>query len=380
MDTNVTRIDTVYDTVRQTLTSLVYDTALRYRTYQPIDTVINRVLDTTNLNQIVYDTTYTLLKRGPPRAVPQYDTIKNDARSDYTWNAGVSLSTRLFGLFPIHLLSLTGIRHTITPSIAYTFYPAHKQAWRYFPVDVNADPARKQGQVMGLSIDNLFEGKAEKAAARGGEKPVESKFTILTLGLSTSYDFERDSLKWSNLLLNASTAFSVVRVGFNSDFWLYDQHNAMSFPILHTYSLSISPNNFAVTGNFWDGDLKVLSNAIPDDPIEYATAGPQQWRVSLAPQYSFSASRATPSDLFITSKQYSLSASAGLNFTRNWNMTWGSTYDFTRNMFVGHSLSFRCNLECWDLHFDWRPSGINPGYYFLINVKKLPEIKWELRS
>jgi hypothetical protein len=36
--------------------------------------------------------------------------------------------------------------------------------------------------------------------------------------------------------------------------------------------------------------------------------------------------------------------------------------------------------DCWNMRFDWRPSGYNPGYYFLINIKKIPEIKWEQRG
>jgi hypothetical protein len=61
-------------------------------------------------------------------------------------------------------------------------------------------------------------------------------------------------------------------------------------------------------------------------------------------------------------------------------MSWSSTYNFVTNQFVDHDVHFHYEQECWDMRFDWRPSGYNPGYYFLINIKKIPELKWEQRG
>jgi hypothetical protein len=50
------------------------------------------------------------------------------------------------------------------------------------------------------------------------------------------------------------------------------------------------------------------------------------------------------------------------------------------NQWVQNSFRISCDMECWDMRFEWRPEKLNPGYYFLINIKKIPEIKWEKRN
>jgi len=34
-------------------------------------------------------------------------------------------------------------------------------------------------------------------------------------------------------------------------------------------------------------------------------------------------------------------------------------------------------MECWEMRFSWRPEKINPGFSFVVNIKKIPDIKWE---
>ena len=119
----------------------------------------------------------------------------------------------------------------------------------------------------------------------------------------------------------------------------------------------------------------------PKDDLLYRGAGPQQWQFSLGPSYSFSQSRTTLADPFVTTKNYSLNASASLNFSRRWSVSWSSYYNFMTNQMVGNNLHFHCDLECWDMVFDYQPSGsYNAGYYFKVNIKKIPEIFWEKRD
>ena len=83
--------------------------------------------------------------------------------------------------------------------------------------------------------------------------------------------------------------------------------------------------------------------------------------------------------MFTPDKKYGLSGSAGINITHNWSLQWNSTYNFQANQWVQNSINMACDLECWDMRFQWRPEKLNPGYYFIIHIKKIPEIKWEQR-
>jgi hypothetical protein len=292
----------------------------------------------------------------------------------------VSLNTILYGMFPIHIFNLVGLRHILTPSISYTYTPRHELDKKFYPIVPYASAKDKQSQSVSISLSNEFQGKTIAKPAAEGEKPVENKFQILSANLSTAYDFEAPQRKWSDLSLGANTSYNIVRVTYGSSFWMYDQNNKQVVPLLKNYSVTLSTNTLGASGTFWEGDKIVLDSLQPAQNIRYANAGPQKWSASISPSYTFSQSRATPLDPFVTTKNYSLSTSAGLAFTRNWSMSWSSTYNFVTNQLVGHDINFHYSQDCWELRFDWRPSGYNPGYYFIVNIKKIPEIKWENRG
>jgi hypothetical protein len=129
-----------------------------------------------------------------------------------------------------------------------------------------------------LSLDNQFQGKTVSPSAVAGEKPKENKFQILSLGLSTAYDFEAKTRKWSDLNITGSTSYNIVRISGNYDFWLYDQSGMLSRPLLRNYSLNLSTNTLAAKGTLWEGDKIVLNGIYPKDDLRYHNAGPQTWQ------------------------------------------------------------------------------------------------------
>jgi lipopolysaccharide assembly outer membrane protein LptD (OstA) len=373
--------DTTTDsTVSQTI--YTYDTLTRIQLASKVPPpAVESTLVTFNQQTQLFDTTFKAIESTTVVQKPIHPSHPNTWSSDYNWNAGVGLSTNLYGIFPIHLFSLDGIRHTFTPTLSYTYTPSHSQDKIYTPIEPY-DPAKpKPSQSVGININNEFQGKLLDKPATPGDKPAEKKIQLLTAALSTSYDFEAPTRKFSDLSLSANTGYEVVRVGYSSTFWMYDQNDRLSLPLLHQYSVSISPSNsLSLHGSLWEGDKIAADSLQPKFDLHYLRAGPQQWQAGISPQYTFSQSRNSPTDPLITTKQYSLSTSASINFTRNWSMSWSSTYNFVTNQFVDHDVHFHYEQECWDMRFDWRPSGYNPGYYFLINIKKIPELKWEQRG
>ena len=47
---------------------------------------------------------------------------------------------------------------------------------------------------------------------------------------------------------------------------------------------------------------------------------------------------------------------------------------------VAQSLSLYRDLHCWEARFAWYPNGFNKGFYFKINIKEIPQIKFEHRQ
>jgi len=375
--------DTTSDTAR--FSDTTFDTLTKAQragvvpdTFYYVDTMLTQ----NNLTGI-NDTTFKRARTITQRAVPRYHNIPHWT-GDFSGNAGVSASTVLYGVVPLHLFNITGLRHVFTPSVSYNYTPEHSLYHKIFTSVVPFTSQRdKPSQSVGLSLSNELQGKMASQPAAEGEKPVETKFQIVSANVNTGYDMVATSHKWSDLSLSASTSYNIMHISYGSSFFMYDESNKQIIPVLKNYNVSISTGTLGTSGTLWEGDKIAFDSLQPKYDHHYDNAGPQKWQASISPSYTFNQTRNRTTDQFTTSKQYSLSASAGLNFTRNWTTSWSSTYNFTTNQLVNNDFHFSFDQDCWSLRFDWRPGGAgayNPGYYFMVNIKKIPEIKWENRG
>ncbi len=317
----------------------------------------------------------------------EQDTIGSGVATWWpAWQTGVSLSTKLYGIFPVKFFNFVGMRHTLTPSVSYTYVPEYRlekngKGFEYPNIGIPYDRARTEQQQLGFSLDNLFQGKIERPGKKGG-KPTEEKFTILSANARTSYIYydDRKDWRWSDISVGANTSYNIFNVNFRANLRPYDSDSSLSIPNLMSYTISIRPSNLSVRGSLWGGDLLAFEGLRPPDDIFHTDKEMQSWNLSISPSYQFSQSRSRLEDPFTTERTYTLRASAKLDFTRSWSTSWGGYYNFETNRLEGHSFDFHCDLECWDLRFNWRPSGYNPGFYFVVGIKKHPDIKWEWRD
>jgi len=384
-------IDTL---VRDTL--YVRDT-LRYSVRDPLkDTRAPDFQEIQELRRMEYfineqgdrDTLYHIVKVSRERRVLVRDTLDefNLVRS---WDAGVNLSTKLYGLFPVGLLGITNIRHILTPTVGYSFKPTHELDRTFYNVGINYDgPRDKASQSVNLSLANTFQGKRLTGGGRDddadsdddtkNDNRKEEKFDILSASISTSYDFEAEKRPWRDLNLNASTNLNILRVGYSSNFWFYDENDQFTAPIMRDYSFDLTSGSLGATGEFWDGDMLSIDTSWYSDPDRKRNKlGAQSWDVSFSPGYSYKASRSTPQDRFKPTKSFNLSSSAGMNLTRALSVKWNGNYDFSSNEFSHNNYTFHYDMECWEMRFTWRPEKINPGFHFVVSVKKIPDLKWE---
>ncbi|MBD3321062.1 MAG: hypothetical protein GF350_08220 [Chitinivibrionales bacterium] len=330
----------------------------------------------------IFDTTFRTVQSVRIDSTVVYNRT-DEWSGDYSWNAGVSLNTTLYGHFPVKLFNFAGIRHTMRPSISYSYRPEGNELDRtYYPIGISTPGSQKRSQAMSFSINNDFHGKTVQKPAEDDGEPVENKFHMFNVNISSGYNFEAAKRKFSDLSLSASTSNKLVNVNFSSGFWLYDENDDLSYPLLRSYRVRLSPRlNLSASGTFWGGDKIVFEGLAPDDPVEYRNAGQQKWTVGIGPNYTYSKSRTGPTKPFTTTKVYQLNANAKTNFTRIWSVSWNGGYDFKRNRMTSGYLNFDCDLECWYMKFRWGPPGsIDPGFYFIIQIRKVPEIKWEKRD
>lgn len=349
------------------------------------------------------------------------------------YSASTSISTTAYGMFKFKKGNLKAIRHTIRPSISYSYRPDF--SFYYNEVQENADatsfetysqfdngiygaPSTGVSNSLGFSLANTLEGKIANKEDPEGE---DTKINILnSLNLSTNYNFTADRFKLSPLNLTAGTTiFKKVNLNFGTSFDPYalDENNsridALSYknggPLLRmtranfTTGYAFSSDDFL---NKKDGkkstsdenstahDIDLFGGDRPNtndfavtpkeneeeqeeikDIPQYISAMPWSLRFSFSTNYSNSLGQNE-----ITSA--SLMFSGDIELSPGWQVGASSGYDFTNNGFSYTNLRFTRDLRSWSMNFNWVPIGNNSSYYFFIGVSSsvLSDLKWDKRN
>jgi lipopolysaccharide export system protein LptA len=472
IDTLVKDTLNVWDTIVYTVPNMAMDTRA------PDYILISAVPDYFINGDGDLDSLYTVTKVSPSPVSKQLirDTLNTEFNLVRSWNTGINLSTRIYGLFPINAFGITAVRHTLTPTVGYSFSPKHELDRTFYNVGINyTGPRAKAEQLMTFSLSNSFQGKRLAAERRkvnnvnndnngingiisginngngisggdsididannvinissdvidtnsvinmnngfvdtsnivintsndvidtvsaintnnvnnadsistakkdsGKDKNIkrEEKFDILTLSMSTAYNMEADTRRWRDLSLSARTSVSIINASFSSSFWFYDEADELTRPTMNSYSVDLTSGRLGASGRFWDGDLLEL-DLIKAGGSAANSGDAQSWNINFSPSLGYRASRRAPSERFVPSKSFNVSSSANVNLTKSLSVRWNGNYDFSSDKFSHNSFDFRYDMECWEMRFSWRPEKINPGFSFVVNVKKIPDIKWE---
>jgi hypothetical protein len=86
------------------------------------------------------------------------------------------------------------------------------------------------------------------------------------------------------------------------------------------------------------------------------------------------------SEIFDMNKSHSATAGFKLSPTREWKMSYDTEFNFTEGNFSRHSFAFERTLHCWQMNFTWTPTGVSEGWYFVIRIIDLPDVKLETRD
>jgi hypothetical protein len=69
--------------------------------------------------------------------------------------------------------------------------------------------------------------------------------------------------------------------------------------------------------------------------------------------------------------------SLGVNLTRNWGVRYTNSYDFEDSEITYQGVELTRELHCWQATFSYRVTPLQNEFYFRVNVKALPDIKFE---
>jgi len=323
-------------------------------------------------------------------------TDSTDRRKTIRGNlgAGISTSTRFYGLLQPNVFGITAFRHTVTPQFGLSY---NKQIY--------GDDMQKYSMTGLFSVGNNFEMKIQK----GDSAKTDEKIQLLNIGASTQYNFVADSMN-----------FNPVNIDFRTDIGQYlgisgnATYNLYAFDQSANKGLGARVNRFLLNEKGKFGDLtsfslslstsfkgekeKKSSDAgIPDSVMQEQESSSGQtvpltgqkkiyytiydreeadfsipWSISL--RFSFSESQTAPQNY---ERKASINASLSFNLTDKWQISTNGWYDFVRKQHYIQSLSITRDLHCWLLSFSWFPMGALEGYRLELKVKapQLQDIK-----
>jgi len=291
------------------------------------------------------------------------------------WSAALTATTALYGTVYPNLLSLTGLRHVMNPSISYSYRPKidkHKEFVSYTGVGTSSTRSR----AITMSLRNLFQARVKKGDS-------DRKFDLFNLDFSSGYNFEAKAKKWSNISSSLnSSALKIVTVSASSSHSLYNPTSGeliLTSPRLESFSLASSLNRSLSLGR---AEAQDEPESIQAAAADYGRSrrknltdrnfgGPARLDLSLS--YRYSESRG------LTGKSITrwVDAAFDLNPTPGWKFQYSIHYDFKARKASSQNLKIGRDLHCWQGEFIWVPTGALAGYYFRIYIKQHQDIKIE---
>ena len=367
------------------------------------------------------------------KVVKEYDPVEDEVVTDTIkgfnsfreYNIGTSLSTTLYGDFTFKKGRLEAIRHTMRPSVSYSYRPDFGYFYedvqnsndpmdieKYSPYEtgIYGGPARGISNSLGFSISNTLEAKMQ---SKDSTKVEPKKISLLkSLNVSANYNMAADTIKWSPMNVNGGTAFfnnkMAVNVRATFDPYALDVNGRKinEFNINNGGSL-FRLTNAGLTSNYSfsskknkkggkesnkkddtnsDGIFGERLNVTNADNAEqnraenqetktaklYQAKMPWTLRVAYALNYSNSQAKGGVSS-------HSIMFSGDLELSPKWKMGFSSGFDLKSKGFTYTQFRFNRDLDSWRMSFNWVPFGPRTTYNFYIGIKSgiMSDVKYD---
>jgi Tat protein translocase TatC len=344
-------------------------------------------------------------------------------RQGKRFNFALAASPTFFGFFP-GFGPIQRIRHSISPSISWSYSPAASidQAFARAiarpgeTLKLRSDPS----QLLSIGLSQNFEGKSvrrlmeDTSLTSGSEADNAKRFRIL--GIQTSplqYDFEQAKLPgktgWRTKSMTNQFQSDLLP-GFNlsltHDLWNGDVGSDTSHfsPFLQsvTASFAISGGTVkSVLGLFGLGGKRDSTGSKEPPPPSYIAsqnrfgrpptffgAGADQ-TVGVGTNHRFTANfnyslsrqrplRNPPPNTIAPKTQQSLGFSTAFAPTAFWSVSWSTQYNITDRKFESQVVRLERVLHEWRAGFNFlrNPNG-NFAFYFSVYLSDLPDIKFD---
>ncbi len=337
------------------------------------------------------------------------DTISGFKRS-MEYNTGLSLTTRVYGMFPVNAAGIVAVRHVLTPVLSFSYRPDFSQSQFGYYQNVQSDssgssqlysifennngvfgsPGAGRSNLLSYSIDNNLEMKLKTKTDTGD---VIKKVRIFdSFRFTGNYNMAADSLKFSNVNVVARTVlFGRLNIDLGATYDLYtyeadsnnvyrrvnkfeyDENKRLGRLISANLSIgtNLNPDAFkSKKNNNNPANNSALRNRYNYAEVEMINRFPQyyvDWSIpwNLAINYNLSYNK----PLMTATTTQALNVSGDVSVTPKWKIGFLSGYDFTTKEITPTSLNIYRDLHCWDLSINWIPFGTYQRYSVDLKVR-----------
>jgi lipopolysaccharide assembly outer membrane protein LptD (OstA) len=368
----------------------------------------------------------------------EYDTDKgeividtlNGFKTFRTYNAGVSLTTNIYGTFNFKKGRLKALRHTFRPTVSYTYRPdfgtkfikqvqqsadpLDLQNYTIFDQSLYRAPSTGLSNSIGISLNNVLEAKVAPKDPDSDDE--DEKIMILNnLNFNTAYNIAADSLRWSKVTFSAGTRLlkDKLALNFNGSLDPYqinengqniNKFNSNVFRLERaslTANYSISSADFDKSKKKDKKDNKNGNGANNPTDVMGANIDPTNNRFGRQ-NNSNDQKKTTKTDLYRASIPWTLSLIYSANYANNgidagevgihslgfsgnlelspkWKVGYSAGYDVKNGGLSFSRFNFSRDLDSWQFNFNWVPFGSVSSYTFFIGVKSatLSDLKWD---
>lgn len=347
------------------------------------------------------------------------DTIPGFNRV-YDYAYSISASTNIYGMYvPVKEGSrIQGIRHKVTPSVAFSYRPDFGQEkfgyWQPVVVDstgrieyydtntggvYGGSPGRGASGSIGFSLNNNLEAKVlEKAdtASNGQEQKYKKVKIIDNLSVGSSYNLIADSLNLAPFNLRARTTIKGVNVNMGGVLNPYEVDE--NYRVINQYTwntrkgiqklgritsanLSFGMNFRSKKGNKQAEENKAMieeDNELSgnyEDYVDFSIPWDMGFNYSL--NYS-GANKSYPNGRL----NQTLGFRGNVSLTEKWRLSMNTNFDISAGEFSFTTFSVNRDLHCWAMSFNFVPFGYMKSYSFTINAKSslLRDLKLEKKQ
>ena len=340
------------------------------------------------------------------------DTLRKFSRA-FQYSGSVSMQTRLYGIFFVRKAGIEAIRHIMNPSVSLNFRPDFS-ALKYgmmqeVQVDTNGKkvklspfagavfggtPAQGKSGSLSFSLVNTIEMKVRNKKDSTGKEAFKKINLLDNLSASGSYNLAADSFQLSPISLSARTTFfGKLNINLNAALDPYSYQPAVRNAAgqlvkaqrkLPVYAWNagrgagqISSFNLAASTSLnpkarEKKSLKRKNLSMQEErELDFINSNPElyvdfsvPWNLNLSYNLSYSKTGFEKSSLM-----QSMNFSGDVNLTSKWKIGVSSGYDFVNKTLVYPNINIYRDLHCWEMRFNWVPTGNRGSYSIDINVK-----------